>query len=348
MNRTIILLCLITVASLVSAETTIEKYGQNIVYYDFSKIPVDSLVLDKEIPLPNDLKYCLSSIIYSPRIQNPQSFERLFWEEANKLGLAADKFKEMDIQQAVTAIVKVVGSRITYCLVDKDTSFINKYGEHLSIDKYFYLGLGDCDKYRNACIAAFKIVKVLNPKLQNVYLSTKGFGGNQQPHAWVSVIIPQETLLILSHIDPTFYDNGGALEADEFHITLQNNIFLGYFYGILLGSENNLYAYQIFEKAVPMIEDEKQLENILDRMSFYALVTSIYNPQLAPEKILPVIQLYETKGFTAILDKLLYRAYKIYKAAGKTEEAEKYKQRLLTEFPNSYWVRKVKKIIDKF
>lgn len=351
-------LCLITVTVIVvllycsstkAAETspvqeitTREKYGQNIIYYDFSKIPLDSLILDEEIALPTDLKKFLDDDFNNPKIQDPQQFEQTFWKETDKLGFTADKFKEMTVLQAIKTVVKIVGARITYCDVDGDTNFTKTYGQHLPIDVYFELGLGDCDKYRSATIAAFKIIKPLNPRLKNVYLSTEELGGNTQLHAWVSVVIPQQDRLILSHIDPTFYDNGGKLEADDFHITLRNNIFLARFYRELSGCENQVYAYQIFENGNPAVKSDVELEEILDEMSFLTLIIAIYKPELAVEKILPVIQLYETKGFTFTLDALLYRAYEIYSAAGNKQEADKYKQRLLNEFPDSFWVKKIK------
>lgn len=322
---------------------TREKYGQNIIYYDFSKIPLDSLILDEEISFPNDLKNFLNDEFNNPKIQDPQRFEELFWKEADKLGFTADKFKEMNIYQAIKAVVKIVGARITYHDVDGDTNFTKTYGQHLPIDVYFELGLGDCDKYRGATLAAFKIIKPLNPRLRNVYLSTEELGGNTQFHAWVSVVIPQQDRLIVSHIDPTFSDNGGALEADDFHITLQNNFFLARFYRKLSGWENQVYIYQIFENGLPAVKSDGELEEILDEMSFVVLIIAISKPELAVEKILPVIQLYETKGFTFTLDALLYRACEIYSRAGNTSEAEKYKQRLLTEFPNSYWSKFITK-----
>jgi len=321
--------------------TTRETYGQNIVYYDFSKIPFDSLILDQKISPPTDLQQYFDDNFNNPRIRNEAKFEKIFWKEANRLGLTANDFQKMNPFQAILSIVKIVSARFTYYDVDKDSNFIKRYGEHLPIEDYFEIGLGDCDKYRDATLAAFKVIKSLNPSfLQNIYL-TNELGGNHQPHAWVAIVIIQKDQLILSHIDPTFFDNGGKLETDNFHINLKNKLFLARFYQKLVGYENQVYAYQIYEKCLPSLNDDKELESVLDEMSFLALIISIYKPKVGLEKILPIIKLYEKKKFNSTLDALLYRAYKIYCQTGDSQTAEIYRQKLLTNFPHSFWSKQI-------
>lgn len=322
---------------------TYERYGKNIIYYDFSKIP-DNLILDTKIRLPEDLEKFLYYKYNNPAIENPSRFEQEVWEEANKLGYTPDKFRNANFREAIMATVEIVVSRLTPYRVDKETDFVEKYGRHLSDDTYFHLKLGDCDKYRNNTIGVFNIVKKLNPKLQNVYLSIQELGGNfGTSHAWVSVVILQHNYLVLSHIDPTFYDTGGGpFEADDFHICLEHNIFIGYFYRALYGCDNLLYAYQIFEEEFLKTESKKWQEKILAHMNFIVLHISIYKPRVALDKGLWVLEQYEAEGFTKNLDDILYRVYKIYLEVDNKLEAEKYKQRLLKEFPDSYWLRWVK------
>lgn len=333
-----VLLCLL-VGCFVYADdgvSTLERYGKNIIYYDFSKIP-DNLVLDRKIELPEDLKEFLNYVINNPRIETPSRFEQEFWEEAHKLDYTLDKLKNASVKEAVMAAVKIVASRFTFCYVDKDEVFIKEFGAHLSKDVYFHLGLGDCDKYREATIAVFKIIKRLNPKLQNVYLSTQRLGGNVRGHAWVSVVILQDSRLILSHIDPTYYDNGSKLEADEYHICLEHNIFIAYFYKALPGCDNYIYAYQILEQAFlkVKVENKERREMILDDMSLLALRISVHKPEATPDRVLWTMEQYEAERFTKNLDAILYRVYLVYSNAGNKLEAEKYRQRLLKEFPNS-------------
>lgn len=322
---------------------THKRYGKNIIYYDFFKIP-DNLIIDIGIKLPHDLKKFLKSKWNSPGIKNRSHFEQEVWEEANKLGYTPDKVKNMGVKEAIMAAVKIVASRLTFCYVDRD-DFAEKHGAFLPHDVYFHLKLGDCDKYRGITIGVFNIIKKLNLKLQNVYLSTEELGGNSGTgHAWVSVVIPQHNYLVLSHIDPTFYDtSGGLFEKGDSYICLEHNIFIAYFYKSLYGYDNYIYAYQILEEGCLKVKNKKQRERILSDMSFIVGVISIHKPKIALDKILQVLKQYETEGFTENLDAVLYRAYQVHLEAGNKIEAEKYKQRLLKEFPNSHWIKWVKK-----
>ncbi len=320
---------------------TYKKYDKQIIYYDFSKIP-DNLVLDKKIKPPKDLKKFLGNKWNNPRIKNHERFEQEFWEEANKLGYTLDKFRKIDFKEAVIAAVEIVAARLTYYLVDDDKDFIKKYGEYLPHDVYFHLKLGDCDKYRDTTIAAFNIIKKLNPRLQNIYLSIQCLGGNFQRHAWVSIIIPQKDYLALSHIDPTLYDNGGLLEVSNYHICLEHSIFIAYFYKALHGYKNLMHTYQILHEEFLKTEDRKWQEILLRDMSLTASSISIYKPKVALNKVLWAAELYEAKGFTKDMGVILYSLYEAHLKAGNKSEAEKYKQRLLKEFPNSFWTNLMK------
>ncbi len=316
---------------------TCEKYGKDkLVYYDFSKIP-DGLALDKRIELPADLAKFMDESWDKPKIKDSILFEQDFWEEASKFGYNPDTLKNISPKEAIMAAVEIVVSRFTFCYIDEDQDFISKYGKNQPIEVYFHLKLGDCDKYRDATIAAFSIIKKLNPSLENIYLVSERLGGNFQPHAWVAILIPQEDHLILSHIDPTFYDAGGHLEADTFHICLDNNIFLVYFYKELIGYENLSFSYQILEEALWKIKNKHQRGKILEEMASLASSISIYRPRTALNKVLLVAKEYERVGYTENLDRILYCVYRACLRAGNEFEAEKYRQRLLNEFPESLW-----------
>lgn len=322
---------------------TCEKYGKNIVYYDFTKIP-DDLALDRKIELPRDLKEFLEYKWNNPRIEDPLRFEQDFWQEVHNLGYNLDKLKNASVKEAIMASVKIVASRFTYYYVDKNKDFIKQYGEFLPIDIYFHLKLGDCDKYRDAVIGVFNIIKGLNPRLQNIYLSISRLGGNSTFHAWVSIVIPYENCLILSHIDPTLYDRYKSfLEANEFHICLKHDIFIAYFDKALNRYKNFVYAYQILEGEFPKIKSKEQREIILNDMSDIVLSISFHSTKEAIDKIHWVLGVHKAEGFTKNLDSTLYCAFRIYSRAGNKLKAEKYKQRLLKEFPNSWLSKHVRK-----
>lgn len=341
-----------------SEDSTFEKYGKNIVYFDFSQFD-EGLVPNEKIKLPKDLEEYLDSIFSTPEIKNPQQFKEDFWEEAYRLNYSVEKFKKMSVKEAIMAAVEITASRYTYMEVDdKKGEFVKKYGDSHPDDFYFHLGLGDCDKYRASTIAAFSIIKDFNPKLENVYLSTEELGGTMEGHAWVSVLIPQKTCLWLSHIDPTFYDNDDSLEAaiydkDEaatygkyevfyannfVHIWVDNDSFKAYFYHTL---DDYVFAYDLFEEALSKTKDEVRIERLLDDMSFSVLLLSPY--KTAVDKMEWVRQQYESRGFTENLDTILYRSYKVYADAKNLEVSEKYKQRLFKGFPDSYWTKLIKK-----
>jgi hypothetical protein len=316
-------------------------YGLNIIYYDFYKIPVESLNFNEEIPLPADLDKFFNNNLWNPKIENFKELDSLFWAEASLFNLTPEKIKYMGFKEVIKVIVDIIAYKMNYFNVDLDTNFTKKYGSNLPIETYFKLGLGDCDKYRDLTIALFSLVKPLNPNLKNIYLSTERLGGKILPHAWVSIIILQKNRIILSHIDPTFYDNNNPLEATDFHLHLRNDVFKADFYRGLSGEENLIYAYQILEGKVSTINENTELEEILDNMSYLLLLISYYNLDYSVLKIPYLIKIYEEKGFTKTLDNLLYRAYKIYLNAKDISKAEYYKQRLIKEFPNSYWIKKL-------
>jgi len=326
-----------------------ERYGKYIIYYHFSEIS-DNLTSNQQIELPKDLKKYLSDKWNNPKIENCTRFEEEVWQEAAKLGYSPEKLKTPSVKDAIMAAVEIVGSRLTYYDVDIDMEFIKEHGEFLPNDVYFHLGLGDCDKYRDAIIAVFALIKELNPGLQNVYLSNEELGGNFCRHAWVSVLILQEDCLILSHIDPTFYDNDGSLEAEDgFHITLKHNIFLTKFYDKLVNYsdfedryDNCLFVYQIFYDKLPGIEEEEIREDVLTEMGSVAGDLSIYGKNKSREyldKIIWVLEQYEAEGFVQNLPRLLDYARENCLKDGNEDLAEYYKQRLINEFPDSYYTR---------
>lgn len=321
-------------------KSTFETYGRNIIYYNFSELPED-LISKEDIKLPHDLERRINNIINSSRISNPSRFREGVLKEAEKLGYAEEMLKSLSIKEAIFTAAKITGSKINYHLVDSDPEFLSQYGSNLTTDDYFYIGLGDCDKYRNITIGIFNIMKEINPNLKNVYLASEELGGVMIFHAWVSILIPNKENLMLCHVDPTFYDNGGKFEAGEKHIMLKNDAYKAYFYQELCDYEN---SYMLFEESMQKQTDDETLETLLDGASFALFMSSDKNPKFAAESIEKINKTYESKGFKQNLASLLYRSFRIYKDAGDKEKSEYYKQRLLNEFPDSYWVGEIKRL----
>lgn len=319
-----------------SQATTYQKYAKNVIYCDFSQLS-DNLDLATKTDLPFDLLDHYKSS--RPKVENRSKFEAEFWQVAQELKITQDQFKTSNYQQALLDIVNIIGRRITYFEVDLDPDFIKTNGAHLPIDRYFYLGRGDCDKYRDLVIAAFDLIKPLNPNLVNVYLLDQNLGGNIQPHAWVAVLIAQSDRLIVSHIDPTFYDNGSNLEADtDYHVTLQPNIFLSKFYYEI---DDYNASYSILEDELNNTKDLLGQQLILVAMSRTLRLLSFSQSKFAAQKISTVISRYQSIRIDPAKNQLyyiLYDAYFIAKRNWDKNQASAYLERLKKEFPDSYWL----------
>ena len=323
---------------------TWKRYGRNVIYFNFSSIP-DSAIGLEPIELPNDLNEFINAKYNLPQIQNKEKFSADFWEEAVKLGYSKEAFSKMAPKDAIMAAVKITAARFSYFLVDNNKEFIKKYGRSLPLEEYFHMKLGDCDKYRDATIAGFAIIKDLNPKLKNIYLTSQELGGRGMVtmHAWVAIVISAEKHLILSHIDPTFYDSGGKLEADKFHITLKNDVFQASFYYAMAGRMNVLCAYDILLDAYLRADGNHEREDILCRMVSVTHSMSIYDAETASLKMSFVLNEHEGNKFLKDRDTVWYYAYKVFSAAGKIAEKEKYKKMLLEQYPKSFWTKLVQK-----
>lgn len=322
------------------APSTSEIYGENINYSDLSEI-LEGNISDRKIKLPPNLEKYLTAQIHNNQTEEEQ-FKKDFWKEAHKLKYSPEKFKNMDFEEAILSIVEVIESKFEEALdVDNDTEFIKKYGEDLPISTYFRLGIGDCERYRDATIEALRIIKGINPRLKNVYISDENLGGNIQPHAWNSILIIKDSQIILSHIEPTLYDTEGHeyLEADDYHIDLQDKIYLAGFYESL---DEDKFAYNLLKKMLDKPQSKERIELILDRMGDSCSMISFDNPEEALQKFNKVMKHYEALNFTKNLDNVLYNAYEINKSAGNPKKAERYKQRLIKEFPDSYWIDSLK------
>lgn len=288
---------------------TFEKYGKNIIYHSFFKIP-KNLNFQKEVPLPKDLKKYLDNPLRDRTITNPlviakpQRFKENLYREIAAWEYSISDFRKMNAEEMILAAVKITCSKLEYGFLEEN-KFKQEYGRRIYIDDNFHFGIGDCDKYADLTTTIFNFIKSYNPGLKNVYLLHGDLGGNlYTEHMWVAILIVQENSLILSHIDPTFYDIGRQspkklLADDDWYITLKNDIFKAGFYRELGGGDlsNLSHAYDIFEEKYNNIADRKPREEILENMNFIAFRMAITGqPQVALQKNAWVMRQYNLKN----------------------------------------------------
>ena len=153
-------------------------------------------------------------------VSNPDRFHNEVLQLSNEIGYSRKRLSQLKPSELIRLSVDIVGNRLEYFDVDKDDEFIRKHGKNLPVDDYFHIGKGDCDKYANLTIATYNFLKSMdsNPNNRNVYL-TRNFGGDGGFHAWISVVAAKSpNQIFVSHIDPTYHDNNGELEADLEHV----------------------------------------------------------------------------------------------------------------------------------
>lgn len=194
----------------------IDKTNFKASYFDFSKM--DSINIPKEkIDLPINVARMLDRK-KEVKISNPQRFQREVLNTAEEIGYNQKKISSLKPYELVKLSCDIVKRKMDWAYVD-DEEFQQKYGKSLSIDTYFHMGKGECQRFANATIATYSLLKKINsnPKTKNVQL-TRQIGGNLLPHEWVSIIIPSTNGIYCSHIDTSHYEDGGPLEADSRHV----------------------------------------------------------------------------------------------------------------------------------
>lgn len=329
--------------------TMFEKYGKNIIYYSFYKIP-KNINLQKDVPKPKDLEKYLANPLRDRSLTNPllvadpQRFQKDIREEMANCGYGIADFQKMNMEEAVLAAVKITCSRIEYGFLDEN-KFRQKYQRKTYIDDNFHFRIGDCDKYTDLTITIFDFIKKFNPRLKNVYLLHSDLGGNiYTEHMWVAILIVQDSKIILSHIDPTFYDVGRQapkklLADDDWYITLENDVFKACFYRELeIGSMSNLLcAYDIFEKAYARASNKKLQEKILENMNFTAFKMAVWGyPKIAMEKNGWVMNQYTQKKFGKHRAAIIFNNFWIYKLSGDKKLAEQCKEELREKYPKKF------------
>lgn len=313
------------------------RYGTNIVYLNFLSIP-RNLDWSVHYPAPRDLADSLNQRHNKYRIENNKRFTEMIWAEGKKSGINPGTVASAHPLDCVKMAVDIVASGITYHLVDNDKKFIKKHGEFLPHDKYFSLGLGDCDKYASLVIAVFDIFKQHNHRLQNIYISSDHFGGEALLHAWNSVIILQKDKMILSHIDPTFHDNSGELEAQiDYHIITDGKYYQYNFYGSICGRESALFCWELLRSKFN--DNSPQPRRIYRQLlqSFKRLV--IYDIDRAQRELSFMRKIHRVGRYRQIEDEYFYSVFYLYAKTKNKQMAGNYLAKMKENYPRSFWTK---------
>ncbi|MCK5322382.1 MAG: hypothetical protein KAJ47_03900 [Candidatus Aenigmarchaeota archaeon] len=197
------------IPEIISERNTKEIYRDNLIYTDFKdlKIPRDEKFTHQ---IPKDMALHMISE-NRPHIEDIDRFSSKVFETANKLGYSKKDIKNMNPKEAIELSQKIVCENIKYYFVDDDKEFKKCFEEEipkfkwgyrtLPHDRYFEIGLGDCDKYSALNTAVFDLLKKENRHLKNVYVFEE-IGGTKERHSWNSVLYLKENKAYISHINP--------------------------------------------------------------------------------------------------------------------------------------------------
>jgi hypothetical protein len=294
-----------------------------------------------------------------PRIENKKKLENIVFTEAEKIGYSQEKIANLRAHEAIDLSVQIVCNLLNYYDVDLDKDFIQKYGEHLPIEKYLETGLGDCDKYATGVKAVFDVIAKGNPNTERIYVFSQGLGGYTIRHAWSTIIFMTDGNLIMAQIDPTFYDNNAKLEAERgFHIPKSYlELEANFLKDISLFKESsNCYEKLYTECLKKEKEDPHSLSSytnpeclkyswegvkahLLGEMAYLSF--QLKNKQKMDIVREKYIQLFSNEDLdkTSEYDTILYYSFKVEENGGNISNAQKYKKELVTRFPESFWIR---------
>ena len=254
-------------------ENTSFHYGSSIVYKHYGEIDFGKVAKDKmNIPL-DLLRYLSVTNLDLPQCflpmgnyrrnaleDNVKQMRGSVFEGARDLGFSKADIFNLPAQEAVALMIEIVAKRLDYHEVDDDQRFIKEFGAYLPTWKYWELKLGDCDKYSSSLTVVFNIFKMNNPNLGNIYITNRTnreidvgiVGLDGKIHRWNEFIIMGNNSIVISDIDPTFYDYD--LDADDLEAKYGYHI-----------SENKLFMQLLF------------YASINDPVKSYYLAMDLYN-----------------------------------------------------------------------
>ncbi len=252
------------------------KRGERITYKDYSKIPWEQID-SNEIKIKN-----LEDAFVEPRIENKEGFRDSVFAEAEKLGYNEEKIKNLSAKESIDLSANILANRYKSFLVDDDTSFTNKYGTNLPNDRYFNLGLGDCDKYSHSFIGVFNIFREINKNLSNIYVTEASGKENELDktgHSWDLLMLFTKNSMFLSEIDPTFYDNVRNLEVVTTYFSEDNKV-QGISYKL-----DPIVSYYLNKELLAKIPDTSELRLNSANAKKYIQLSSEYSQLFFEERI---------------------------------------------------------------
>ncbi len=251
----------------------------NIKYINFNNQFFD-LIIEKNKDVPQKIKEKIrfSNLFFGANFNDVKQFERDVFNEALKLGYNQERIFQAKPKEVIQLATDIVAKRMSYHNVDEDASFNKFRGDSIENvpglffdDLLFKIGKGNCKKYALLTTAIFDIFKKNNANLKNIYLASnaKDFGGESLDHKWNSIIFASDSLVYVSHIDPTFYDNGrDSLEAKKgFHISENELEFLAKFY---YNFRDYRTAESINKNLLKQIANKEKRAKIYENLSFVA------------------------------------------------------------------------------
>jgi len=327
-----------------------EMLYKELVYMDYSSI--DFEVPKEKIIWPNYF------YVNEPRIKNSGKLEEIIYNEAIRLGYSKEKLNTLSIKDVIDLSIEIVCNLLEPYDVDWDKEFLIKYGEYLPIEEYLGIGLGDCDKYADALKAVFDIIDKDNPNTDLIFLFSGRTGGYVIPHRWNVICFKTDDKLVITHIDPTFYDVYGDLEAEigyhfpNNHLELEarflddiwlfedSYILFDRLYSEYLEKEKEEpYSYDLYSDPYCFDCSWKDVQaSVLREMAY--LSYQLENKEKMDKTREMYCQLYSDDELAKSphYDTILYYSYGVEKETGDISKANEFKEELILKCPNSYWL----------
>ncbi|MBI2577195.1 hypothetical protein HYV84_08345 [Candidatus Woesearchaeota archaeon] len=216
----------------IGKQSTWDTYARNVFSVRLSDLPLEKLARER-IELPSDMEQSFEEELQDGMGNGSPKLEEMIFSRAHELGYTDGMIKDFSPREAIHAAMKIVTETYTHHRVDTDPEFIKKYGQALPLERYFSMGLGDCDVYTDTLKQVFLAFKKRNDRLGNVYILGSIFGGFLEiPHAWNTALVIGKEKIHVSHIDTNRRDRFGENKEDDPNrlYPADHPFFLGNFY----------------------------------------------------------------------------------------------------------------------
>lgn len=214
---------------------------------------------DETYKLPSDLEKAIGLDFREKNIElrDKAKFEREVFGIAEKLGYSKEKIKSLQPLEALELVGYIVAENYEF-------KFIN-YSDK-TIDEIFEARRIKCTDYMYSVIAVFDIIKEINPRLNNVYVTTHLFC-RYIGHAWNTIVVMGKEDVQVAYFDATWYDTG---ETEDFNATDKWHIDFERWKSQLYADLGDYdAAQQELKQLIEKTKDERRLEQLLERSAYY-------------------------------------------------------------------------------